>query len=140
MTEFVMTVLGGGPDLSEVVTLRKTVLLRKKIKELSKRDCAPPINKFKIMLLVEGELTKYKQKGGVHNTKYYTKKQEVSIDVIIKSREWKSRANSDEEIDDLLRGRIFLGYKTMVEYLEKKKVDIQGEELLEKLERLLDLS
>ena len=134
MTEYILTVLGGGPDSAEAIPTNIQVELRNLIKQLSCKKYTDYIDKFKIILMIEGSLTKYNEVGGVKRIRLNKSSKKISSEIIIKEDDWRNKPRN--LIKDLLKKRIKSAYEAMIERVKKESIDIDGIELINDLDAL----
>jgi len=128
--EIVLNVAYGGENKSGNDLIPIVRILRKKMKEDFQLYKQEGLNKLKIFLFFNGELTSYYEKSGLYQPKYSQKKEEFSFSICFDNEDWKGDRNINIDLFcSKFRCYLLKAFEGLEQKLMKKKIKFQKEEL-----------
>lgn len=93
--EVVINVAYGGENLAQEVLVNRVRDIRKVIKEEFSPFIQEGLEKIKIYLFLNGDLTSYYDRTGLYKPTYYSKKKEFVINICFDTSNWSNNYDSN---------------------------------------------
>jgi hypothetical protein len=133
MSEFWMKDGLGGPDAFRAVG-PITRRVKERLEKLDAKTYSPILREFGIALWADGSVEQSKETSGVSSVRVSAKSHSASFTIVMKEAVWK---RGPQVTKKFLRDTIFDGFEAIVTKAETEKISIDGESLLNDVERVL---